>query len=107
MIDRTNTECTECETGIYKETRQFDDMDGVIHCVECDHEISRWSSNEDVPKIVTDMYNLLLDGSVATVMDKAHINMKSFKDAAELLEKNQSVVSVNLINGWSVERYVK
>lgn len=42
-VDRTGKKCTKCKKGKYHETTQMDDMDGVLHCTNCNHRIDRWS----------------------------------------------------------------
>jgi hypothetical protein len=34
-----NKLCSECGKGRYDETTFFDDMDGVFHCKNCNHEV--------------------------------------------------------------------
>lgn len=43
-IDMTGKKCRKCGKGKYKETTFFDDMDGVLHCDKCNHEIKRWKN---------------------------------------------------------------
>ena len=34
--------CEECGDGKYTETNQLDDLNGVLHCEKCNHEINRY-----------------------------------------------------------------
>jgi hypothetical protein len=45
MRDLTNTLCTDCKKGYYRETSLHDDFDGKLHCTNCQKEVKRW---EDV-----------------------------------------------------------
>ena len=40
--DMSGVKCTNCKKGIYKETNQLDDLNGVLHCDKCNHEIQRY-----------------------------------------------------------------
>ena len=42
--DMTNEPCEgeKCGEGKYVETSQTDDIDGVLHCNECDHKVDRY-----------------------------------------------------------------
>ena len=42
QLDLTGTPCLECKDGYYKETGIQDDMQGVLHCDECRHEVRRY-----------------------------------------------------------------
>lgn len=42
-IDMTGEICLECKSGVYNETYQMDDIDGVLHCTACGHQVNRWS----------------------------------------------------------------
>ena len=39
--DMMDKKCKKCGKGKYKETSQMDDMDGVLHCDKCGHEVKR------------------------------------------------------------------
>lgn len=41
-FDRDGEGCFECHHGYYKETSLQDDVQGVLHCSNCGHEIKRW-----------------------------------------------------------------
>jgi len=41
-MDMTGKECDHCHEGYYTETSIHDDLDGVLHCSECGHEVKRW-----------------------------------------------------------------
>jgi hypothetical protein len=40
-VDMMGKTCTKCKKGTYKETSQHDDMDGVLHCTKCGHQVVR------------------------------------------------------------------
>lgn len=40
--DLRHTACKECQTGQYQETTINDDWDGVLHCCDCNHCVSRY-----------------------------------------------------------------
>ena len=42
MKDMSGKKCQKCGKGKYKETSQMDDMDGVLHCDKCGHQVDRW-----------------------------------------------------------------
>jgi len=35
--------CSECIHGLYDETKEFDDIDGVLHCTWCGKEVKRYT----------------------------------------------------------------
>lgn len=41
MIDRKDTTCTKCGKGKYVETSVMDDINGVLHCSKCNHQVFR------------------------------------------------------------------
>ena len=41
-LDRLETYCLECKDGFYKETSVMDDIQGVLHCNVCNHQVSRY-----------------------------------------------------------------
>jgi len=40
-VDMTDKKCTSCKKGTYQETSQHDDMDGVLHCTNCNKSVKR------------------------------------------------------------------
>ncbi len=42
LTDHLRKTCQECGIGQYREASIMDDMDGVLHCDHCNHEIRRW-----------------------------------------------------------------
>lgn len=47
--DMTGKTCTKCHKGKYQETTQHDDMDGILHCTNCNSTIRRWKNiKEDI-----------------------------------------------------------
>ena len=46
-IDMTGKKCTACKKGTYQETGMHDDMDGVLHCTNCNKEITRWQAYKE------------------------------------------------------------
>jgi len=42
-MDNTNKLCENCEIGHYEETSVMDDINGVLHCNECNNQIDRYS----------------------------------------------------------------
>lgn len=42
MIDLSNTECFNCNSGLYIETSVMDDINGVLHCSNCNQQIERY-----------------------------------------------------------------
>jgi hypothetical protein len=45
--DMTGKTCEKCGQGKYKETTQHDDMDGVLHCTNCNKKVDRWRSYKE------------------------------------------------------------
>jgi hypothetical protein len=43
MIDYMNKKCKRCLGGYYSETSPLDDIQGVLHCVVCNHQVKRWN----------------------------------------------------------------
>jgi hypothetical protein len=43
-VDMTGKKCTKCNKGKYHETSHMDDMDGVLHCTKCNHQVDRWKN---------------------------------------------------------------
>lgn len=48
--DNDGRKCEVCHSGIYTETRFHDDMDGVLHCNYCDHEVRRYPNIQKIKK---------------------------------------------------------
>lgn len=48
MVDMAGENCIKCHEGTYDETTLFDDMDGVQHCRNCNHEIKRHLRNREI-----------------------------------------------------------
>lgn len=46
MKDLLNTVCTVCYVGFYIETSIMDDINGVLHCSNCNHQVERHIINE-------------------------------------------------------------
>lgn len=46
MKDRTNTHCSRCRRGKYKELYFHDDMDGVLHCDKCGQTVNRYEKDD-------------------------------------------------------------
>jgi NAD-dependent SIR2 family protein deacetylase len=46
--DMLKQECIKCYRGKYAETSMNDDMDGVVHCFECGHEMPRYTEADHV-----------------------------------------------------------
>lgn len=46
--DMLKQECIKCYRGYYIETSQADDMDGVVHCFECGHEMPRYKETDHI-----------------------------------------------------------
>lgn len=44
--DMYHVRCERCHIGTYQETGYHDDMDGVLHCPNCRHEVPRWIRDE-------------------------------------------------------------
>lgn len=42
MIDLNNTPCFNCEDGYYMETSVMDDINGILHCCNCNQQIERY-----------------------------------------------------------------
>ena len=40
-MDMTGKKCKKCKKGKYTETSIHDDIDGVLHCDKCGHEVKR------------------------------------------------------------------
>ena len=46
-VDMTGKKCAACKKGTYQETGIHDDMDGVLHCTNCNKEITRWQAYKE------------------------------------------------------------
>lgn len=44
MKDNINKQCKKCKKGKYIETSIHDDIDGVLHCSNCDHKVKRYEN---------------------------------------------------------------
>jgi len=44
MKDNIGKKCKKCKKGHYIETRQLDDLQGVLHCDKCDNMIERYTN---------------------------------------------------------------
>lgn len=44
LVDLTGNYCHNCGIGVYCETSQNDDANGVLHCDECGDEQKRWQN---------------------------------------------------------------
>ena len=42
MNDNTGKRCEKCQQGHYYERSINDDLDRVLHCDKCNHQVSRW-----------------------------------------------------------------
>ena len=51
MIDNLNKICEKCHIGRYIETGFFDDMDGLLHCERCGHQVKRHPVYTDKEKL--------------------------------------------------------
>lgn len=47
MIDLMDQQCSYCQRGTFNETTIYDDMDGVLHCTECNVCVSRYINVDD------------------------------------------------------------
>ena len=43
----TDKKCDKCKKGKYMETSLYDDINGVLHCKNCDDKINRWEKEEE------------------------------------------------------------
>lgn len=41
-VPNLGVKCEKCASGLYAETTAHDDMDGVLHCNKCGHEIKAY-----------------------------------------------------------------
>jgi len=57
IIDFTDETCMECGQGTYVETSIFDDMDGVLHCSDCNHKVERYMPRNFVGKLLGEADN--------------------------------------------------
>ena len=44
--DMKHTRCVECAEALYEETSVMDDIQGVLHCPSCGHEVVRHEKEE-------------------------------------------------------------
>ena len=42
QMDNLNQLCINCDIGYYVETSVMDDINGVLHCSECNNQIDRY-----------------------------------------------------------------